>query len=142
MLALSIRQPWAFLIVNGYKTIENRSWSTMLRGPIQIHAGKVMSDEDFDDAMGLLDQIHPMSRDDMIRRRARVINGAAPLGGIVGQAEVVGCVTQSDSPWFFGPYGFVLAKARTVLFRPCRGKLGFFDPDFTPAETKRQGELL
>lgn len=29
---LSIRQPWAWLIVNGYKDIENRTWPTHFRG--------------------------------------------------------------------------------------------------------------
>ncbi len=35
---LSLRQPWAWLIVNGYKDIENRSWRTNHRGPLLIHA--------------------------------------------------------------------------------------------------------
>ncbi|WP_245839042.1 ASCH domain-containing protein [Yersinia kristensenii] len=38
MKALSIRQPWAWLIVNGYKDIENRTWNTKCRGPVLIHA--------------------------------------------------------------------------------------------------------
>jgi len=38
--ALSIRQPWAWLIVNGWKDIENREWSTRFRGRLLIHAGK------------------------------------------------------------------------------------------------------
>jgi hypothetical protein len=40
MKVLSIRQPWAFLIVNGHKNIENRDWLTAYRGPVLIHAGK------------------------------------------------------------------------------------------------------
>ncbi len=39
-LALSIRQPWAWLIINGYKDIENRSWPTNYRGTFFIHASK------------------------------------------------------------------------------------------------------
>jgi len=38
MKALSVRQPWAWLIVNAYKDIENRDWATKLRGRIWIHA--------------------------------------------------------------------------------------------------------
>lgn len=38
MKAISIRQPWAWLIVNGFKDIENRSWRTKYRGPVLIHA--------------------------------------------------------------------------------------------------------
>ena len=40
MKALSIRQPWAWLIVNGYKPVENRTWNTKVRGLILIHASK------------------------------------------------------------------------------------------------------
>lgn len=36
------------------------------------------------------------------------------------------CVTRSDSPWFFGRYGFVLADVRPVPFFPVKGALGFF----------------
>lgn len=40
--ALSIRQPWASLIVQGLKTIEVRSWPTKHRGQLWIHAGKTV----------------------------------------------------------------------------------------------------
>jgi len=40
MRALSVKQPWAWLIVNGYKKIENRNWPTSFRGRIYIHAGR------------------------------------------------------------------------------------------------------
>ena len=36
---LTIREPWASLIVNGYKEYEFRSWKTNYRGKILIHAG-------------------------------------------------------------------------------------------------------
>mgnify|MGYP003365171071 CR=1 FL=1 len=38
---------------------------------------------------------------------------------------------RSSSQWFCGPYGFVLRHARPLPFRPCRGKLGFFEPEFS-----------
>ena len=40
MKALSIRQPWAWLIVAGYKDVENRTWATDFRGRIYVHAGQ------------------------------------------------------------------------------------------------------
>jgi hypothetical protein len=43
--ALSIRQPWAHLIVAGIKQIENRTWTTRYRGPLLIHAGQLWHDE-------------------------------------------------------------------------------------------------
>ena len=39
MKVLTIKEPWASLIVNGYKTYEFRSWKTNYRGKILIHAG-------------------------------------------------------------------------------------------------------
>ncbi len=38
MKALTVRQPFASLIVDGYKTIENRTWKTDYKGPLAIHA--------------------------------------------------------------------------------------------------------
>ncbi|TCP38764.1 ASCH domain-containing protein [Tamaricihabitans halophyticus] len=40
MRALSIRQPWAALILAGHKPTENRTWHTTYRGPLAIHAGQ------------------------------------------------------------------------------------------------------
>jgi hypothetical protein len=42
MLALSIKQPWSWLIVFGHKDIENRSWPTRYRGRFLIHAGRIL----------------------------------------------------------------------------------------------------
>ena len=49
-VALSLLQPWASLVVMGFKTIETRSWRTPYRGPLLIHAslgrkGKVLASE-------------------------------------------------------------------------------------------------
>jgi hypothetical protein len=55
----------------------------------------------------------------------------AGCGRIVGQVDIVDCVDDSTSPWFFGKYGFVLRNP--VAFEcqvPFKGALGFFDvPD-------------
>lgn len=40
MKALTIKEPWATLIINEYKIYEFRSWKTNYRGKILIHAGK------------------------------------------------------------------------------------------------------
>lgn len=50
-----------------------------------------------------------------------------PRGGIVGRANLVDCVTKSDSPWFFGPYGFVLEDVSPLPFVPMKGELGIFE---------------
>jgi hypothetical protein len=130
--ALSIHNPWAWLIVSGYKDIENRDWPTKFRGRFLIHASKKMTNYDYDDAMDLLDQTLPLSRVEQVCRRAKFINSDNHLGGIIGEAEIVDCVTQSDSRWFFGKFGFVITNARPLPFRACRGMLGFFDPGKIP----------
>ncbi len=39
MKALTLQQPWATLIAEGHKRVENRTWQTAYRGPLAIHAG-------------------------------------------------------------------------------------------------------
>lgn len=124
--AISIRQPWAHLILTEGKDIENRTWGTRYRGPVLIHAAKGMTNDEWRDAMDFVDAAFPLERAEALRRRARVHNDAR-RGGIVGMADIIDCVSASPSRWFFGPYGFVLANARPLPFVPCRGALGFFD---------------
>lgn len=129
-VSLSVMQPWSWLIVAGHKDIENRTWPTRFRGSVLIHAGRK---HDGDPDFWEFDDIEPPERFDM--------------GGIVGVAEIVDCVTHSASHWFVGPFGFVIRNARPLPFRPCKGALGFFRPDFTPPTPKpirppRQGVLL
>ncbi|PJN96422.1 hypothetical protein CNY89_02690 [Amaricoccus sp. HAR-UPW-R2A-40] len=127
-LALSIRQPWAWAIINAGKDIENRDWSTRFRGPVCIHAAKGMTNREWDDAMDFIDQAFPVPLAHQYgRRRSASGSTDAKRGGIIGVAEIVDCVEASSSPWFFGRYGFVLANVQPVEFIPVRGALGFFD---------------
>jgi hypothetical protein len=147
MKALSIRQPWAWAILHAGKDVENRDWRTDYRGPVLIHAGKLCTEAEYDSCMAFMHTIslrHPFAAGLRIPRRETL-----SLGGIVGEAEIVDCVTRSNSPWFCGKYGFVLRNARPLPFQRCRGALGFFDPDATGrAEPKRraapagQGRLI
>lgn len=43
MKALTICEPWATLIADGHKRVENRTWRTTHRGPLAIHAGKSLA---------------------------------------------------------------------------------------------------
>jgi len=45
MKVLTIKQPWATLIAEGYKEYEFRSWKTTYRGDLLIHAGKGIDKE-------------------------------------------------------------------------------------------------
>lgn len=127
MKALSIRQPWALLVTQGGKDIENRTWPTKFRGRVLIHAAKGMTRAEYDAMFSLLVQ-----RDMWFPHNfpyGRLQFDALERGGIIGSVEIVDCVSQSDSPWFTGPYGFVLANPEPMPFTPLRGMLGFFEVD-------------
>lgn len=102
--ALSIKQPWPHRIFHEGKDVENRDWPTKGRGWFIVHAGVSKSELDMDDPQ----------------------EAAMPRGGIVGMARIVDCVSEMDSHWFFGRYGFVLRDAFPLDLIPCRGQLGFF----------------
>lgn len=130
MKALSILQPWAWAIVNGYKPVENRTWRTSFRGRFLVHAGKGFDTEGYHwlrtnrEALGL-PELPAMPRG----RRGHGFNypGGFQFGGYVGEAELVNCVDHMRSPWFFGPFGFVLINAKPLPFKPARGYLSFFE---------------
>ena len=122
-LALSIRQPWAWLIMNGGKNIENRCWPTKVRGRVLIHAAKGVSKAEWKDAWDWVRVICPEAWEKGTRE---IQTGSIERGGIVGSVEIVDCVSRSDSPWFQGQYGFVLRDPQPLPFYPCRGQLGFF----------------
>lgn len=119
MLALSIRQPWAWLIANGHKDVENRTWTHGYKGPLLIHAGKGMTREDYTACLEVVANVAPQVRLPAF--------DALERGGIVGQARITGWCYESASPWFFGPYAFTLADAKPLPFAAVRGALGFFD---------------
>jgi hypothetical protein len=135
-LALSIRQPWAWAIVCAGKDIENRSWQAVnhglrQRGRIAIHAAKGMTREEYEAAAEFMDGIGVRcpAPADLLR------------GGIVGAAEVVDVVSESDSRWFFGPRGIVLRNPEVWTFIPAVGAIGYFawrqaDPSIVPVPAK------
>ncbi|WP_319517281.1 ASCH domain-containing protein [uncultured Martelella sp.] len=124
-LALSIRQPWAHCIMHLGKDIENRNWHTNLRGRICLHAAKGMTRDEYDEAMETIRHVHahrPFAEPPIVPGY-----GTITRGGIIGTVEIVDCVTTSESPWFFGRFGFVLRNPQPVSFVPVKGALGFFD---------------
>lgn len=116
-LCLSVQQPWAWLLTRGVKDVENRTWETRVRGTLGIHAGKTF---DLDGWLWVRRQFPQL---DLPHR------DHYDLGGIVGTVRLVDVVRTHDSPWFVGPVGFVVADARPLPFRPCRGALGLFRPE-------------
>lgn len=116
MKALSVRQPWAWLIVSGGKDVENRKWKTTYRGPVLIHASRKIDRESYDRLKKEGVNLPPLEK--------------LQTGGIVGQSEIVDCVEVSDSVWFRGPYGFTLRNSKALPFEKCRGRTSLSEPEF------------
>ena len=68
---------------------------------------------------------------DLSTRAGVVLPNSFKTGGIVGVAEIVACERRHGSSWKDpSSWGWVLANARPLPFRPCKGALGFFRPKF------------
>lgn len=121
MKALSILQPWAWLIVTAQKDIENRSWQTKQRGRIWLHAGKKYTREDHHGYEHIISHHYGI-----VLPSFEILK--AETGGLVGSVEIVDCVRQHKSAWKDpDSYGFVLARPEPSQLIPYRGQLGFFE---------------
>lgn len=124
--ALSLKQPWATLLVHGIKSIEVRRWPTARRGHVLIHAARI-----------------PDGRErgwSLVPTRLRA--EAQVVGGIIGAADLTDCLTyrnsadfaadqerhRNDPAWFEPPilYGFHFANMTPIPFRPFPGWMRFF----------------
>jgi hypothetical protein len=119
MKALSIRQPWAWMIFHAGKEIENRTWKTYFRGRVLIHASKHYSPKEWKAAEVFANAFTPIFH--------VMPQLAMERGGVIGSVEIVDCVRFSRSPWFQGPFGFVLRNPLPLAFQPGPGRLGLFD---------------
>ena len=72
MKGLTIKEPWATLIIEGLKKYEFRSWKTKYRGKILIHAGATLEK-------------------DMVSRFS-CYDLKYNCGNIIGEAELVDCI--------------------------------------------------
>ena len=124
MKTISIKQPWASLIVHGIKDIENRTWRTNFRGRVLIHAagsyGRKFS-------VNLTDA---QTKAAFATIAKETMFGNMPFGAIVGSVEIVDCVQNHSSIWAEkGVYNWVLANP--ILYaKPIenvKGKLSFWD---------------
>jgi hypothetical protein len=125
MKAISIQQPWAWFIIKGIKPVENRTWPSKYRGPLLIHAGKKF------DQNGWFYLCNTPEFRDVVNTFLKDFQPASlnvPSGMIIGQVNMVDCVTEHPSKFFFGPFGHVYANpvefAQPV---PYRGQLGIFE---------------
>ena len=76
MKALTVRQPWAQLIVEGYKEYEFRSRKINYRGKILIHAGKTIEKNE--------------------AKRFCGYNLTYTQGAIIGEATIEDCILVDD----------------------------------------------
>ena len=115
MRTLSIKQPWADLILSGTKDVENRTWSTGYRGPILIHAGKRV------DRAGA----------EMFPEETSLALQGGRMGAIVGSAYLYGCTQKQRSEWHEnGCWGWYLADPVALPQPiPWPGQLSLFDID-------------
>jgi hypothetical protein len=108
---LSVRQPWAWAIIHGFKPVENRNRRTSYRGEFLVHAPLTF------DKAGLA----------FIVGQGIPVPDTFELGGIVGKSRIVNVVDELDSPWFFGPRGWLLADSEPLPFFEVKGKLGLWE---------------
>lgn len=126
LYALSIKQPWAALVVQGLKTIEIRRWPTARRGRILIHAARI-----------------PDARPEAWRQLPADLLALAQLqGGVIGSVDLTDCLSYHDQSafdadqtahrnepaWFEPPllYGFKFAEPKVLPFHKYPGWFRFF----------------
>jgi len=115
MRALTLHGCWAWAVAHAGKDIENRVWEIP-----RAHLGTRIA-------------IHAGSNPGSASARARVAESCHqtpvryPAQVIVATALLAGCVEGSDSPWYIGPYGWLLRDVRR-LDTPiaCKGALGLW----------------
>ena len=140
MRALTVCQPYATLILEGSKRVENRTWETKYRGRMYIHAGRDRSWLSIQDRDGVEWE---MAADRPVDR--------LPFGAVVGMATLVDCVPMDEIeagkydekyPWLsthehaIGPWCWIFAERPTPLGPwPWKGRQGLFD--INPIELER-----
>lgn len=126
MKTLSIRQPWASLIVAGIKNIENRSWPTHYRGPLLIHAGKAKPSHE--ERMIVASMLLQAGED------IAAIEETLLYGGIIGITTLVDVKHSSVSD--AGDWGvddafhWHLRDMRPLPFKATMGRLGLFEVEY------------
>jgi hypothetical protein len=135
MKALSLRQPWAWMVIHGGKSIENRRWNTRYRGPVLVHAAKGMTRDEYLDAAMFAAEVDQSVNLPAFSELER--------GGIVGATTITGVIPPRNNglfsaepvPWHMADqFGFRLGPRIWLQFRALKGELGFFNVEITAEE--------
>lgn len=121
---ITVKQPWANLIIDGIKPVENRTWKCpekYIGKRIGIHSSAKPILFDFLEDILTNDQINALNGN------IEPFRGMY-LGHIIGSVEVVDCVQNHPSVWAGqGMWHWVLANP--IKFKrpiPAKGKLSFW----------------
>jgi hypothetical protein len=125
--ALSLTQPWATLSVLGLKEWETRSWLTLIRGTVFIHAAGGFP-------TWAKEHVHQREFKDALAPFGITAASLLPTGGIIGKVDIVGCEQTyavvariSRREQAFGDYHdgrFAFEMKNPVAFKrcyPCKG---------------------
>lgn len=133
---LSIKQPWAWLIANGYKTLENRSWKTNFRGEFLIQASQKFDHREWKSALSLMHErgVDEKIIQNMIDNKYKIMS---ECGGIIGKSSLKTVVLKRDTKylmhkdavWYMGECAWILESSSPLPFIPIKGRLGFFKAD-------------
>lgn len=125
MRALTVRQPWAWAIASGVKTIENRTWTTTYRGPLAIHAGARWDGSDAHQTVSDLANVH-VSEMRITGKQMGAVIAVVDLTGICD--ALVRDQTCDCGPWAMGEqYHWQLASPRPIdPPAPSKGRLGLW----------------
>lgn len=135
MKAITIKQPWASLIVEGIKDVENRTWACpkkYIGQQLLIHAGGTRENFNIRNDIFTKDQLLGIPPQLILQ----IENRSDTLGAIIGSVQIVDCVINHPSVWAeqtsrMSPeniYNWVLANP--IKFPkpiPCKGKLRFWE---------------
>jgi hypothetical protein len=137
MKSLTVRQPWAWAISQGQKTIENRTWNTNFRGQLAIHAAaRKDREEAFARVYELTGAYVLKSDESAIVAVVDVVDVCA----LQGPVRECGC-----GDWAIaGQNHWRLANARALAEPvPCKGRLGLWNlPADVEAAVRQQLEAV
>lgn len=127
---LTVRQPYASLLVNGIKDVENRSRRTNYRGTVLIHASAKMHDVVEKLSGYLQDGVPLIGIEKDIMREADYAESYDRMSAILGSVDIVDCVQNHPSEWAEkGQWHWVCANARRFEhpIYDVKGKLGIWE---------------